>query len=246
MAAAGKKLEDDDLIGYILNGLDSEYNPFVSSISIKDTLTLSDVYAQLLSYEARLVQQRTEEFRSYSSASTTSRGRGRGNFRGRGPSSGSGCGYNSNSSNNSNTRTSSTEDQDEGPLCQLCERYGHTVHDCWYRFNKKYVPPRDGGAKPIRQGPQKSTSSAVPYYGVDTNWYFDSGSTDHITNDLEKLSTHERYSGKNQIHTANGKGMRITHIGKSVYHTPTRDFSFNNILHVPDSQKNLLSVHQFT
>jgi hypothetical protein len=52
MAAAGKKIEDDDLIGYILNGLDSEYNPFVSSVSIKDTLTLSDVYAQLLSYEA--------------------------------------------------------------------------------------------------------------------------------------------------------------------------------------------------
>jgi hypothetical protein len=44
----------------------------------------------------------------------------------------------------------------------------------------------------------------------------------------------------------NGKGMRITHIGKSVFHTPTRDFSFNNILHVSDSQKNLLSVHQFT
>ena len=30
MAAAGKKIEDDDLIGYILNGLDSDYNPFVS------------------------------------------------------------------------------------------------------------------------------------------------------------------------------------------------------------------------
>lgn len=31
MAAAGKEIEDDNLIGYILNGLDSEYNPFVSS-----------------------------------------------------------------------------------------------------------------------------------------------------------------------------------------------------------------------
>jgi len=31
MAAAGKKLDDDDVIDYILNDLDADYNPFVSS-----------------------------------------------------------------------------------------------------------------------------------------------------------------------------------------------------------------------
>ena len=36
MAAAGKKLDDDDIIEYILNGLDAEYNPFVSSMTIKE------------------------------------------------------------------------------------------------------------------------------------------------------------------------------------------------------------------
>ena len=75
IGAAGKKLEDDDLIDYILNGLDSEYNPFVSSVSIKDSLSLDDLYAQLLSYEARL-QQRLEEFRTYSSTNIASRGHG--------------------------------------------------------------------------------------------------------------------------------------------------------------------------
>jgi hypothetical protein len=45
MAAAGKKIDDDDLIGHILNGLESEYNPFVSLISVKDSLSLGDLYA---------------------------------------------------------------------------------------------------------------------------------------------------------------------------------------------------------
>jgi hypothetical protein len=45
MGAAGKKFDDGDLISYILNGLDSDYNPFVSSMAVKDTLTLSDLYA---------------------------------------------------------------------------------------------------------------------------------------------------------------------------------------------------------
>lgn len=40
MAAAGKKIDDDELIGFILNGLDSEYNLFVSSVSVKDSLPL--------------------------------------------------------------------------------------------------------------------------------------------------------------------------------------------------------------
>lgn len=83
-------------------------------------------------------------------------------------------------------------------------------------------------------------------YGVDTNWYIDSGSTDHITNALENLTTHEQYTGHDQIHEANGKGMNISHIGNSIIHTPKRNFSFNNVLHVPSASKNLVSVHKFT
>jgi hypothetical protein len=32
---------------------------------------------------------------------------------------------------------------------------------------------------------QKTASSATTSYGVDTNWYMDSGTTDHITSELE-------------------------------------------------------------
>jgi histone deacetylase 1/2 len=87
-----------------------------------------------------------------------------------------------------------------------------------------------------------STSHA---YGVDTNWYIDSGATDHITGDLEKLTVRERYNGHDQVHTASGAGMNISHIGQSTYHTPHRNFHLKNILHIPKASKNLLSTHKF-
>jgi hypothetical protein len=41
----------------------------------------------------------------------------------------------------------------------------------------------------------------------------DSGATDHITKDLECLHVHERYTGKDNVQVANGKGLSISHIG---------------------------------
>lgn len=84
MAAAGKKSDDDDdVISFILNGLDSDYNAFVSSMTTKDNLLLSDLYANLPAYEARLHQQ-SEGGRFYSSFNVLSRGRGHWPGRGRG------------------------------------------------------------------------------------------------------------------------------------------------------------------
>ena len=58
MAAAGKRLEDDEVISYILAGLDSEYNPCIESVCARvDPISLSDLYAQLLSTEARIASQ---------------------------------------------------------------------------------------------------------------------------------------------------------------------------------------------
>jgi hypothetical protein len=74
----------------------------------------------------------------------------------------------------------------------------------------------------------------------------DSGATDNITSDLEKLVVRDKYHGGDQIHTASGAGMEIKHIGHSLVHTPTRNLHLNNILHVPKAAKNLVSVHRLT
>ena len=82
-------------------------------------------------------------------------------------------------------------------------------------------------------------------YGVDTNWYVDSGATNHFTNALEKVTMSEKYHGQDQVHNANGEGMEINHIGHAIVKTPSRNIHLRNILHVPKTeQKKLLSVHR--
>ena len=88
------------------------------------------------------------------------------------------------------------------------------------------------------------TSPASP---TDTNWYPDTGLTHHLTNDFNNLTVHsEPYNDTNQIHVGNGAGLLIKHIGSATLSTPTQSFSLQQLLHVPQIQKNLLSVSQFT
>ena len=43
-------------------------------------------------------------------------------------------------------------------------------------------------------------SAAIPSYGVD-NWNFDSGASDHVTNELDKLTKWEKYTEQDRIHS---------------------------------------------
>jgi hypothetical protein len=57
---------------------------------------------------------------------------------------------------------------------------------------------------------------------------------------------HEPYTGNDQVHVANGSGMDINRIGKTIIPTSDRDLVLNHVLHVPSTHKNLISVHRFT
>ena len=83
-------------------------------------------------------------------------------------------------------------------------------------------------------------------YGVDTNWYVDSGASDHITSNLENLSVRDKYNGQDRVQAANGSGMKISNIGHTILHTPSKDLHLKNILHVPSTYKNLVSVYCLT
>ena len=52
MAAAGKKLEDEEIASYILAGLDTDYNPIMSAMTARvEPLTLGELFTQLASWE---------------------------------------------------------------------------------------------------------------------------------------------------------------------------------------------------
>ena len=119
-------------------------------------------------------------------------------------------------------------------VCQRCGKDGHTVLQCYKRFDASFTSP-----------PQKSASSTTTSYGGDTNRYMDSGDTDHNTSELEKLIVHDKYSCE-QVHAANGLGMEKNHVGHSILRSLASNIHLNNILHVPKASKNLLSVNCLT
>lgn len=55
MASAGRKLEDEELVSYILTGLDLEFDSVVSTVAAcVEPITVNELYAKLTSFEQRM------------------------------------------------------------------------------------------------------------------------------------------------------------------------------------------------
>ena len=80
MASAGRKLEDEELVSYILTGLDSEFDSVVTAVSTRvEPITVNELYAQLVAHEQRLEIRGGEQ--QYSVNMVAKGGRGdRGNY----------------------------------------------------------------------------------------------------------------------------------------------------------------------
>ncbi|XP_073362953.1 uncharacterized protein [Aegilops tauschii subsp. strangulata] len=204
LVASGKKVDEEDVVSHILAGLDEEFDPVVSAMCSRvEPVKVPELYSQLLSFETRMNLRGGS---SESSANAVGRGRsnnrnggggsgdhgrgrqGGGGDRGRSnssrpPNRGGGSGGGGNYNNNPTTKLT----------CQICGKVGHPAWKCWKRYDSAY-----------QGGEERSANMTAPQYGVDTNWYMDSGATDHITGDLEKLTVRERYTDNDQIHAANG------------------------------------------
>jgi hypothetical protein len=149
MASAGKKLEDEDLVNYILAGLDSDFDSVISVIfACVEPISVAELYGQLVFHE----QRHELHGKEYVMANAAARGRGssppaRGGHgapgRGRG-----GPGRSRGRNNDPNAPRVE---------CQLCGKKGHTVQRCWKRFDKSFT------------GEDKSASVAITGYDVDTN-----------------------------------------------------------------------------
>jgi hypothetical protein len=104
---------------------------------------------------------------------------------------------------------------------------------CWYRYDDGYYKED----KPL------ATMAASMSYSIEAPWYSDTGAMDHITNDLDCLAVHDKYHDKEQIQTYGGQCMSIRHVGHSLLQTPIRALHLRNILHAPQANKHLLSIH---
>uniref|UniRef100_A0A453AGS3 CCHC-type domain-containing protein n=1 Tax=Aegilops tauschii subsp. strangulata TaxID=200361 RepID=A0A453AGS3_AEGTS len=220
LTAAGKPIQDDELMSYIIHGLDQDYQPLVSALDARVTpVTLDELFSMLSNFDQRMAQYHGSGGGFKSSANSAFRGcgggpRSRTSSRGKGRFGSGGGGYSNNPRGGGRSGSSkgrrgggSKRSRPDLPCCQICGKPGHTAQDCWYRYEED-----DGDSS---QDEEKVAAAADGSYGVDTNWYVDSGATNHITNELEKVTMKEKYRGKDQIHTASGEGMGIRHIGHS-------------------------------
>ena len=228
LAVSGRPVQDDEMVSFILTGLDYDYNSLVSSVmGHTDPISLSDLYAQLLAYDMRLQMLQDTYGQHQSSANSATRGRGgyrgRGGNRGRGRSGNRGNGGRGNNNNRINS-ASSSKGSNSKPLCQICKKPNHEALECWYRYDEDYQPTNEKVAGSVSTG-----------YGVDTNWYVDSGASDHITSNLENLSVRDKYNGQDRVQAANGSSMKISNIGHTILHTPSKYLHLKNILHVPST-----------
>jgi hypothetical protein len=112
--------------------------------------------------------------------------------------------------------------------------YGHTADRCWHMFDEDFVPDS-----------RHSAAAATSSYIVDNDWYADSGATDHITCELDKLVVCDKYNDTEKVHTTSGAGMKISHTGNFFIHTSTHTLKLCNVLHVPKATKNLMFIHRF-
>jgi histone deacetylase 1/2 len=259
LAAIGQPLREDEIIAYILAGLGPDYDSLVTTLSVKaEDLTLDEVYAHLLAYEHRHdLHDSDYSLGGGASANFSRRGGGHGNGGGGNPSSGQGGGNSGGRNNGGGYRgrgggrgngggrgqehgrgngggNNSNGNNDQRPVCQICGKAGHVALRCRRRFDHAFT------------GEEHSANAASTSYNVDTNWYLDTGATDHMTSDLDRLHIRERYNGHEQVHVGNGAGLQISHIGHSTINADANPLQLRNVLHVPQISKHLLSAHQLT
>ena len=150
LAAAGKPLEEDDIISHILEGLmhEPDYNGFVTSISTRavtdQPIGLSELFSLLLAAESRIAAQHAA-YTAHHSANLAAKG-GRGGYGGGRGGQGSGHGgysggnYADNSGNAGGGGAPRQQGGDRGnrERCQICKEEGHGAWRCRKRFDKSY------------------------------------------------------------------------------------------------------------
>ena len=140
------------------------------------------------------------------------------------------------------------------PLCQICDKAGHTALKCFYRFDLRYqnsVSNQTATSSEISsdESPAAIHNSqayiASPNIVNDTAWYLDSGATHHVTADGQSMATKSEYTGNGKLFLGDGSQLLISHIGHMSLPT-SQSLKLKNILLVPSTTKNLISISKFT
>jgi hypothetical protein len=254
LAIVGKPVDDEDLISYVINGLNASYGPFITSLSFATrdrSISFDDFQAELLSHELFLENHQSSIPPGNSTFAMFSHKKhpphvfprkSRGSFH-MAPRKDARPSHSQQQSRRSGpTKTYSPGQTSSGSTtprapCQICGKPNHQALDCFHRMDYAYQ-----GRHPP---PQLAAMIAQNNTLVEDEWYADSGANAHITADLEKLSLQQPFNGSDTVAVGNGSGLQIQHTGSTLLRTPQTKFLLTRVLHCPNVAANLLSINRF-
>ncbi|KAH0773427.1 hypothetical protein KY290_010564 [Solanum tuberosum] len=235
LAALQHPVTNDNLVEFVLAGLGPAYRPFTRSFeSHHEDVTFDVLYGMLLNEERQLKREDASNVISpiaqYTQSSiSTQCGRGRGSTsRGRGRFSSHGSSPQSQSRHYAPTTHSGTYSGNPQPssdfsgiACHNCEGKGHNARVC--------PSPRTTNGNRVSGHPSSNLASASSQ--AAQNWLMDSGTTHHLTFDLDNLAIHSAYHGPEEVILGNGSKFPISHIGKESLFISDKSYALDNLLH---------------
>ncbi|KAI0501904.1 hypothetical protein KFK09_016849 [Dendrobium nobile] len=238
IAASGTKIDLEDIVLYILNGLPPTYKSFKTYIrSSSLPADLDALYSLLITEEIHINQ----DIKKYQLATTaayhvtsSNQSRNKNNKR-------------INKFRNTGSRPTTTVDPalpppsntNTRPICQICNKIGHIASNCWHRCNLSYAPPATTAPRALLAQSSPSTTQS---------WVLDSGASSHMTSDASNVQFPTAYNGSESVSVANGHTVPIQNYRQGLLPLPdsSRKLHLCNLLHVPALTHNLLSVSKLT
>jgi hypothetical protein len=248
LAAIGKPVPDHKKSWWLLNGLGKGYEMFTTTMLRPPIPPYSKIVTLLESHSERhqldtqtqaapqmaFYNQRSNKNKKHNGSSNSFNSRGRGFSQGH--PSGSRKPDQQNARPRGENQSFRSNNTDEAPICQICNKRNHTALKCFNRFNHSFTPEII---------PQALAAITIAD-NQDSEWFPDTGATDHITGNPGNLHSLTPYTGSDGVMLGNGDILQITHVGQANIESGNKSLQLNDVLLVPDIKKDLISVSKLT
>ena len=136
--------------------------------------------------------------------------------------------------------------------CYVCNKQGHRAKDCHShkdQGNLKKKRPQanvtevNGLLDDVSDMNLSAMVSEVNFISSNTKeWWVDTGATRHVYSDKKMFSSYHNIDNGEQLFMGNSSSSKVESQGKVVLKmTSSKELTLNDVLHVPEIRKNLMS-----
>lgn len=242
---AASRPTEEFLVAMVLKGLPSEYDTFRTVVENSTLPNMTELVTKLQLEEHKIASRKpiSKEMSFFGS----NRGRGTQRSNGRGWSRGRSRDHRRSSSSDSQGSRQHSHSRERGERsdrrfrCRHCHKPGHKEAECWQLHPEQR--PRDQQRR--QHNDQEYTFTAGEELGFDADaWIFDSGSSKHTSFNESLFYRLEPLQETVSITYGNGKQLSAQGIGTIKFRQAGKTVHIRDVLYVPGSTVNLLSMKQ--